>query len=203
MSIGFATPSRISSGTADMKGFIQRLWKLLEVITEAVLKWVFHLLGRDMPQNAPAVFLQFIRFGLVGVSNTLVSYGVYVVTLLLLRRLDWLQGVDYYAAQIVAFILSVLWSFYWNNRFVFTVKSGETRTWWKALLKTYVSYSFTGLFLNSILLYLWVQLLNISEFLAPVINLLISVPLNFIINKFWAFRDERKEGDGENHDQLL
>ena len=30
--------------------------------------------------------------------------------------------------------------------------------------------------------------MHVSEFVAPIINLLISVPINFVINKFWAFR---------------
>ena len=97
---------------------------------------------------------------------------------------------DYFIAQIIAFILSVLWSFFWNNKFVFMLEDGEERSLWKALLKTYVSYSFTGLFLNSVLIVLWVQVLHISEFIAPIINLLISVPVNFLINKFWAFKNE-------------
>lgn len=63
--------------------------------------------------------------------------------------------------------------------FVFELKNGEKRSIWKSLIKTYISYSFTGLFLSSILLVLWVQVLGISEFIAPIINLLISVPLNF------------------------
>ena len=71
---------------------------------------------------------------------------------------------------------------------VFTLKEGEKRSVWKALIKTYISYSFTGLFINSALLIVWVKVMHISEFIAPVINLLISVPLNFIINKFWAFK---------------
>ena len=74
------------------------------------------------------------------------------------------------------------------KRLVFTMKEGQSRNLWKALVKTYVSYSFTGLFLNSILMVLWVQVIGISEFIAPIINLLVSVPLNFVINKFWAFR---------------
>lgn len=68
------------------------------------------------------------------------------------------------------------------------MKDGEHRSLLKSLLKTYVSYSFTGLFLNSILLVLWVQVFHINEFIAPIINLLVSVPLNFIINKYWAFK---------------
>lgn len=47
---------------------------------------------------------------------------------------------------------------------------------------------FTGLFLNTVLSVLWVQILGISKMIAPIVNLLISVPLNFIMNKFWAFK---------------
>ena len=71
---------------------------------------------------------------------------------------------------------------------MFVLKEGQQRSMWKALLKTYVSYSFTGLFLCTALLVLWVQVLHISEFVAPLINLVVSVPVNFLINKFWAFK---------------
>ena len=132
--------------------------------------------------------MQFVKFGIVGVSNTVISYVLYVVSLLIFQEMGILKSTDYLVAQVIAFVLSVLWSFFWNNKIVFTVEEGQSRCLWKALLKTYVSYSFTGLFLNSILLILWVKYLGISEFVAPIINLLISVPVNFIINKFWAFR---------------
>ena len=108
--------------------------------------------------------------------------------LLLFQRLGILAGFDYIVAQVIQFFLSVLWSFYWNNRMVFKLKEGDHRSILKSLLKTYVSYAFTGLFLSSILLIFWVQVLHISEFIAPVINLCVSVPLNFLINKFWAFK---------------
>ena len=124
----------------------------------------------------------------MGVSNTLISYLLYVVVLLLLKKANILQDINYLVAQFVAFVLSVLWSFYWNNRMVFVLEENQTRNVWKVLIKTYISYSFTGIFLNSALLVLWVQFFHISEFIAPIINLLVSVPLNFIINKYWAFR---------------
>jgi len=57
-----------------------------------------------------------------------------------------------------------------------------------ALAKTYLSYAFSGLFLSSLLLYVWVDLCKISEFIAPLINLLVTVPLNFVLNKFWALK---------------
>lgn len=136
-------------------------------------------------------FTQFIKFAIVGVSNSIVSYAVYTISLLAFKSVNLFPEIDYLISQVIQFLLSVLWSFYWNNRFVFTVKEGEKRVIWKALLKTYASYSFTGLFLNSILLFIWVQVIHISEFIAPLINIVISMPINFLINKYWAFRTRK------------
>jgi putative flippase GtrA len=29
---------------------------------------------------------------------------------------------------------------------------------------------------------------GVSKLIAPILNLLVSVPVNFLLNKFWAFR---------------
>lgn len=134
---------------------------------------------------------QFVKFGIVGVSNTVVSYVINILVLFALADYGLLW--DYVAANIVAFVLSVLWSFYWNNRFVFTVGEGQQRNIGKALLKTYISYSFTGIILNNILSFIWINVFGISKLIAPLINLIVSVPLNFIINKLWAFKTEESE----------
>ena len=146
------------------------------------------MIGKPLTESRMEGVMQFVRFGIVGVSNTIISYVIYVVCLLFFQKMGILKNIDYIIAQVTQFVLSVLWSFYWNNRMVFTLKEGEKRSVWKALIKTYISYYFTGLFINSALLIVWVKVMHISEFIAPVINLLISVPLNFIINKFWAFK---------------
>lgn len=164
------------------------LWNIVEKVAYAILKCLFGFTGKQLSDKTFDTCMQFIKFGIVGLSNTIISYVIYVASLLMFKKLHIFEKYDYLIAQVVAFVLSVLWSFYWNNKMVFTVKEGQKRSVWRTLLKTYVSYSFTGLFLNSILIVLWVQVLGISEFLAPIINLLISVPLNFIINKFWAFK---------------
>lgn len=133
--------------------------------------------------------VQFIKFGIVGVSNTVIGYLVNIVTIFALRNTDvfW----DYFAGNILAFIIGVSWSFYWNNRYVFKLKDGETRNFMAALFKTYMSYGFTGIILNNILSYIWIDMLGISKVVAPLINMIIGVPINFIINKLWAFRSQR------------
>lgn len=130
---------------------------------------------------------QFVKFGLVGISNTVVSYVLYAFILFVFEWLHVRFSFDYLVAQLVSFVLSVLWSFYWNNRFVFALQEGEERSLGRALLKTYLVYSVTGVLLSGILLVVWIQLMGISEYLAPLLNLVITVPLNFLLNKYWAF----------------
>lgn len=164
---------------------------MLDNVINAIVTFFFgKLLKREVTEAQRKTIVQFIKFGIVGLSNTLISYAIYMICLLLFQNVGIFPRINYLIAQIIAFLLSVLWSFYWNNRMVFVLEEGGKRSLWRSLLKTYVSYSFTGLFLNSILLVLWVNILGISEFIAPIINLLVSVPLNFIINKFWTFKSK-------------
>ena len=132
-------------------------------------------------------FLQFMKFGIVGITNTVIGYLIYIISLKILKSLDLFPEIDLYIAQFIMFVLSVAWSFYWNNKMVFTQKDGEQRNIISSLIKTYISYAFTSLILSEILLYIWCNVLGVNVYIAPIINLLLTVPLNFIIQKFWAF----------------
>lgn len=165
-----------------------KIWNLMRKIVYILLNMAFKILKRDLTNNIYENFMQFVKFGIVGLSNTIISYVIYIVSLLLFRQMEILIESGYLVAQVIAFVLSVLWSFYWNNKIVFNLQEGEDRSVFRALIRTFISYSFTGLFLNSILLIFWIKVLHISEFIAPIINLLVSVPLNSVINKFWALK---------------
>lgn len=141
--------------------------------------------------------LQFIKFGIVGLSNTILSYVLYLLVLFILKPYNLFF--DAYIASIVSFVLSVLWSFVWNNRFVFKSEKGE-RNIFKALIKTYISYGFTGFLLANALLYLWINVLKIPKEVAPLISLIITVPTNFILNKFWAFKTKGKSNSEKDNE---
>lgn len=127
--------------------------------------------------NWKEVLIQFIKFGIIGASNTIISTAVYYVFI-------WMDPKLYFAGNVVGWIVSVFNSFFWNNRFVF--KNSEF-SWWKKLFRTYLAYG--GSFIvGSITLAIMVSGLGISEWLAPWINMVITIPLNFILNKFWAFK---------------
>lgn len=120
-----------------------------------------------------------------GVSNVLVSYLINVLVLVLLQGMEWAW--DYVAANLVSFVLSVLWSFHWNSKFVFELRQGEKRSKWKTIFRTYVSYGLTGIVMNNVLATIWIHGLRISKYLSPLLNLPISVPINFLINKRWTY----------------
>lgn len=126
-------------------------------------------------------FIQFVKFGLVGVSNTIISYIIYIISIY--------AGFDMLIANFLGFIISVFNSFYWNNKFVFKKQKGQQRSIIKSLLKTYMSYALTGICLNSILLIILVNYIQISKYIAPIIILFITIPINFILNKLWAFKN--------------
>lgn len=158
-------------------------------------------------------FLQFIKFGLVGVSNTLISEGVYFIIVFF--------GGNYLFASFVGFMLSVLNAYYWSNRYVFKESDDkEKRVWWKVLLKTYAAY-FWGYIVHALLLVFWVDIVKLSRFMGPlaavfagfgmekidakmlgeliaaVLNLVITVPMNFVVNKYWAYRQKGKDAQNE------
>lgn len=145
------------------------------------------LFHRDANDQAVKALGQFIKFCLVGATNTMLSYVLNLITLLFLK--PFTIPFDYVIANVVAFLLSVAWSFFWNSRFVFQTSAFPKKTKWKMLLKTYVSYAFTGLIMNNFLSWLWIEKLFVSKYLAPLLNLIFSIPLNFLMNKFWAFRN--------------
>ena len=159
-------------------------------------------------------FLQFIKFCIVGLSNTIICEGIYVVLLFF--------GVHYLAANIIGNLISILNAYYWSNKYVFKAEEGEERVWWKVLIKTYATYGFS-MVLSAGLLVFWLEIVKLEQFMGPVlflignlgilsvlskvgivletkilseilaaaINLIITIPLNYIINKYWAFGKEK------------
>lgn len=127
------------------------------------------------------LIIQFIKFGTVGAINTVLSY---IITNVSYYVLHWHAQLS----NVIAFIITVFISFVLNGKFVFK-QENETQNFWKSLLKVYASYSITGLFLTAILLYIEEQLFGIPHYIATLMNLVVTIPINFLLNKFWAFKN--------------
>lgn len=150
---------------------------------------LFNILDNNERQTKfQKTFSQFIKFGIVGFSNTLLSYVLYVAALYICVTLKIFTTYDYLLALFISFIISVAWSFYWNRKFVFKVSQQSGKEFLVSLFKTYCSYALSGLVIAEILQVLLVEYCDISKWISPIIILIVTVPLNFVLNKFWAFK---------------
>lgn len=132
-----------------------------------------------MKEKLIKLISQFIKFGLVGVSNTLISLGIYYLMV-------WL-GAHYLVANIVGFIVSVMNSFFWNSKFVFTEKKENSKL--RSFIKMTCSYGSTFILSNGLMI-LFIDVIGLSKYIAPILCLFVTIPINFILNKLWAFKDK-------------
>ncbi|MCI8514227.1 MAG: GtrA family protein [Lachnospiraceae bacterium] len=131
-------------------------------------------------KNFKNTFFQFIEFGIVGVLNTAISLITYYICIHF--------GMHYLLANTMGFIFGTANAYLWNSKIVFKKKEEENRSVIKTGTKVFLVYGFSYL-LSTLLLALWVDVFGIPEKAAPIINVFITTPLNFLMNKFWAFRD--------------
>ena len=128
--------------------------------------------------NKTTIF-QFVKFGIVGVSNTAISLIVYYI-------IYWINPEQYMIGNVAGWVISVANASFWNNRYVFKSQSEGMRQLLKRIGKTYLSYGATFL-MSTAFLYVEVDILHWSAVICPIINLVLTIPLNFLLNKFWTF----------------
>ena len=151
-----------------------------------MLKEKLHALENN-PKLAPLI--QFIKFGLVGVSNTLISYAVEMLCYyVLFARVGWSENTKIIVTYLLSFIISVTNAYYWNSRHVFAKEGVQSfRQRFVTYLKTVGCYALTGLLLAP-----WLKTLlvahGVAYWLASLLTLLVTIPLNFLMNKLWAFK---------------
>ena len=154
------------------------------------MKKLLRALGLGEPGDLRRLLWQFVKFGLVGVSNTLITYGVeQLCYYVLFKNVAWPERALVFTVTLLGFIAGTVNSWIWNSRFVF--KAGtERRERRKNFLKMTLCYALTGLVLGPILKLLLTGL-GLPYWLASLLVLVVTVPLNFILNKLWAFRKEK------------
>jgi len=138
---------------------------------------LFSKFNQENKQGFMKLFIQFFKFGIVGLSNNIIYLGIYYIFIFIDHHL-------YIVGNTTGFVVSVLNAYYWNSKYVF--KKQEKRHI-RLILKSFGVYGLTFL-LGTGLMYLMVEFMGISKVIAPIINLSVTIPLNFLLNKFWTFR---------------
>lgn len=122
-------------------------------------------------------FYQLLRFGLVGVMNTLVDFGVY-------QLLVWL-GLHYALAQCLSYSCGLLNSYFFNSRWTFRREKNYT----KIEFLRFLLVNLCSLALSVLLLRLCYEALGIeSNLIAKGIVTVFVMLVNFIANKLFVFK---------------
>ena len=171
-----------------MINIIRKIWHIFSDILYKIVSAVLGIFNISIPEDKWAALMQFVKFGLVGVSSTFVDYFSYLIALGIFNHFNLFGDKAYIPSNVVGLCVSVSNAFYWNNKYVFKKKEGQERSGIRAFLKTFSSYAITGLGVKTILLYVFITLIGIPDTIAPIIIMFIVVPINFLMNKLWAFK---------------
>jgi putative flippase GtrA len=133
---------------------------------------------RDMaiPTLNVAVIVQFVKFGIVGISNTLIAFSVYTILLKVF-------GVWYVAASGIGFAVGAINGFLLNRRWTFRESTSDPLTpvrW--GIVQT------CGLGANLGLVYLFVHDAGMEELVGQIPATAIVTVLTFAVNRSWTFR---------------
>lgn len=126
-------------------------------------------------KGARQVFL----FLIVGVSNTILNYGVYLALL---------QVVHYAWAYTGAFIVSLVFTGLMNIRVTFAHHPTV------AAMSAFAAYYCLYYVCNLLLLHVFVEQLGIDDRFAPLVVLPIMVPIGFLTTRFIVRRFGRAQG---------
>ena len=127
-------------------------------------------------------YKQFILFSIVGASNTLITMGV-------LYLLNSVIGVNYLLSSAAGYLCGVVNGYLWSTFLVFKKK----RTASNALKFVLANLIVMGV--NTLLMCLFVDILgmenafNLGALPAQALTICFTMVLNFILNKFWTFKE--------------
>ncbi len=132
------------------------------------------------------LIVQFFKFGIVGVINTVNSWIIYYVLLFF--------NVHYLVANTISYFCSTLIGYLLNKIWVFKKNENDNKKDKASLIKYYVVY-ISSYFLNMFCMYLFVDILKLSDKIAPILVLFITVPYNFLFSRLWVFKEKKNSKD--------
>ncbi len=149
-----------------------------------------------------AISLKAISFGLIGVVNTAVDYGVFLLARATYAHLPaalavfgWLSAacrcgtpetILLIAANMTSWLVAVTGSYIMNSSITFAAESGRQLRWRDYL--TFVVSGIAGLLANTATLVFAAQILLLPVWMAKAVAILASFIVNFSLSHFVVFR---------------
>lgn len=128
---------------------------------------------------------ELIRYLIIGVLTTVINYIAFVIFANVIK-------IDMHISNIIAWLISVIFAYFTNKLFVFESKSFKPLV----LLKEVVTFGAARVFsllLEEIILYVFVDLLNMNKLIIKLIANIIVIIINYILSKFLIFKKSNEK----------
>ena len=126
---------------------------------------------------------QFVKYGVVGASNTVLTFVVYTILVTL--------GLDYLVAVVLGYCAGSLNSYFLNRHWTFRARDiAHTTAGTRFAIVQAVAIA-----ANVLLLYVFVHHLGIAKIPAQALLTLPILAVTFFVNRWWSFARPRDQGD--------
>ena len=124
-------------------------------------------------------YSEVINYLIVGGLTTLVSILVYALFTNVFH-------INYMIANAISWIVSVLFAYITNRVFVFKSKSENV------FMEVYLffKYRIFSFLIDNLLMYIFVELINIDDMVSKIIVQVVVIVLNYIFSKLFVFKKE-------------
>ena len=134
--------------------------------------------GKTMKRNSRNLFQQIIKFGFVGGTAFFIDAGVLFI-------LTEFFNIHYLISGAISFTASVISNYILSVRWVFDARTDVNKA---QELTVFIGLSVIGLGLNQVLMWIFVDKLNIYYMLSKIIATAIVMVYNFITRKLFIER---------------
>lgn len=124
----------------------------------------------------------------------LVGYVVFgglttVVNIVVFLVLERYSALPYLWANAIAIILSILFAFFTNKRYVFKSRTKQLQALWREFY-LFVGFRLITAFIDMISMFILIDIINIPVEPAKLITQVIVVVLNYISSKWFVFKQK-------------
>jgi putative flippase GtrA len=129
---------------------------------------------------------QFVKFALIGIVNTAIDFSIYYVLTRYTAFFD-VATPRKYIANVISFFVATTFSFYSNRTWTFEQKNKATLS----EAARFYSTTSTGIILNSILLFILINMFGMYDLVAKVFSTIVTIFWNYFLKRFWVFAPQK------------
>lgn len=126
-------------------------------------------------------YKEIIKYFIIGVATTALNYIVFAL-------LINFANIEMHTSNIIAWFVGVIFAYITNKLFVFESKSFKFNVLGKEIL-SFGTARILSLVLEEIILYVFVNLLNMNQLIIKLIANVIVIIVNYVLSKFIIFKN--------------